>query len=96
MSYVIASGGWAPYTYSISGAPSDIEFDQESALITGTPTQTGSFTLTVTVTDNASVTATESFSMAVSLIADFNDDGVVGVADHLLFVAVFGLSEGDD
>ncbi len=34
--------------------------------------------------------------MTVSLIGDFNGDGVVGVADHLLFLAVFGLSEGDD
>ena len=34
--------------------------------------------------------------MVVSLIADFNGDGMVDVSDHLLFVAVFGLSEGDD
>ncbi len=34
--------------------------------------------------------------MTVRLIADFNDDGVVDTSDHLLFVAVFGLSEGDD
>ena len=34
--------------------------------------------------------------MAVSLIGDFNGDGAVNVSDYLLFVAVFGLSEGDD
>ena len=34
--------------------------------------------------------------MAVSLIADFNDDGVVNISDHLLFLEVFGLTEGDD
>ena len=47
------------------------------------------------VTDHAKKTATESFSMAVSLIGDFNGDGVVNLSDHSLFVAVFGLSEGD-
>ena len=48
------------------------------------------------VTDNARKTATKSFSMAVSLIGDFNGDGVVNLSDHTLFVAAYGLSEGDD
>ena len=95
---VSASGGQTSYTYSLSSNPagSGLSINQSSGQITGTLTQAGSFTLTVTVTDNASATATESFSMSVSLIDDFNDDGVVNVADHLLFVEVFGLSEGDD
>ncbi len=96
---VSASGGQTPYTYSMSSNPatgSGLSINSSSGQITGTPTQRGSFTLTVTVTDNASATTTDSFSMAVSLIGDFNDDGVVDTSDHLLFVAVFGLSEGDD
>ena len=48
------------------------------------------------VTDNVRKTAAESFSMAVSLIGDFNGDGVVNLSDHSLFVAVYGLSKGDD
>ena len=96
---VSASGGQTPYTYSMSSNPatgSGLSINSSSGQITGTPTQRGSFTLTVTVTDNASTTATERFSMAVSLIADFNDDGVVNISDHLLFLEVFGLTEGDD
>ncbi len=96
---VSASGGQTPYAYSMSSNPatgSGLSINSSSGQITGTPTQRGSFTLTVTVTDNASATTTDSFSMAVSLIGDFNDDGVVDTSDHLLFVAVFGLSEGDD
>ncbi len=95
---VSASGGQTPYAYSLSSNPatgSGLSINQSSGQITGTPTQRGSFTLTVTVTDNANTTATESFSMAVSLIGDFNDDGAVDTSDHLLFVAAFGLSEGD-
>ncbi len=96
---VSASGGQTPYTYSLSSNPatgSGLSINSSSGQVTGTPTQRGSFTLTVTVTDNASATATESFSMAVSLIGDFNGDGAVNTSDHLLFVAAFGLSEGDD
>ena len=95
---VSASGGQTPYAYSISSNPatgSGLSIHSSSGRITGTPTKAGSFTLTVTVTDKAKKTATESFSMAVSLIGDFNGDGVVNLSDHSLFVAVFGLSEDD-
>ena len=96
---VSASGGQTPYSYSLSSNPATgagLSINENSGQITGTPTQAGSFTLTVSVTDNASTTATESFSMAVRLIGDFNGDGVVNLSDHLLFLEVFGLSEGDD
>ena len=96
---VSASGGQTPYAYSMSSNPatgSGLSINASNGQITGTPTQRGTFTLTVTVTDNASTTATESFSMAVSLIGDFNGDGAVTIADFLLFVDVFGLTEGDD
>ncbi len=96
---VSASGGQTSYAYSLSSNPatgSGLSINATSGQITGTPTQTGTFSLTVTVTDDHGRTGTGSFSMTVRLIADFNDDGVVNVADHLLFVAVFGLSEGDD
>ena len=96
---VSASGGQTPYTYSLSSNPATgagLTINSSSGQITGTPTQTGTFTLTVTVTDHANKTATESFSMAVSLMGDFNCDGAVNLSDHSLFVAAFGLSEGED
>ena len=96
---VSASGGQTPYQYSLSSTPatgSGLTIDSSSGKITGTPTKAGTFTLAVTVTDKARKTATESFSMAVSLIGDFNGDGVVNLSDHSLFVAAYGLSEGDD
>ena len=96
---VSVSGGQTPYSYSMSSNPATgagLSINQNSGQITGTPTQRGTFTLSVTVTDNASTTANEGFSMAVRLIGDFNDDGIVNSSDYLLFVAVFGLSEGDD
>ncbi len=95
---VLVSGGQTPYAYALSSTPatgSGLTVDSSSGSITGTPTQASTFTLTVTVTDKANKTATESFSMAVSLIGDFNGDGVVNLSDHSLFVAAFGLSEGE-
>ena len=96
---VSVSGGQTPYSYSMSSNPATgagLSINETSGQITGTPTQAGTFTLSVTVTDNASTTATESFSMAVSLIGDFNGDGAVNESDFSLFQAAFGFSEGDD
>ncbi|MDE2724485.1 MAG: putative Ig domain-containing protein [Gemmatimonadota bacterium] len=95
---VSASGGQTPYEYALSSTPATgygLTIGSSSRRITGTPTKAGTFTLTVKVTDKANKTATESFSMAVSLIGDFNGDGVVNLSDHSLFVAAFGLSEGE-
>ena len=96
---VSASGGQTPYAYSLSSNPatgSGLSINSSSGRITGTPTKAGTFTLTMKVTDNANKTASESFSLSVSLIGDFNGDGVVNLSDHSLFVAVYGLSKGDD
>ena len=96
---VSASGGQTPYAYSLSSNPatgSGLTIGSSSGRITGTPTKSGTFTLTVKVTDKAKKTVTDNFSLSVSLIGDFNGDGVVNLSDHSLFVAVFGLSKGDD
>ena len=94
-----ASGGQTPYSYSLSSNPATgagLSINENSGQITGTPTQRGTFTLSVTVTDNASTTANEGFSIAVSLIGDFNGDGAVNESDFALFQAAFGFSQGDD
>ena len=39
---VAVSGGWTPYTYSLSGAPLNVAIS-DSGLITGTPTQSGTY-----------------------------------------------------
>ncbi len=85
--------------YAIESNPAEgfgLTIGSRSGRITGTPTKAGTFTLAVKVTDKAEKTATESFSMAVSLIGDFNGDGVVNLSDYSLFVAAYGFSGGED
>jgi hypothetical protein len=50
---VSASGGTAPYTFSISSGalPTGLLLNSSSGAITGTPTTAGTFTLTITATD---------------------------------------------
>ena len=62
--HLSASGGWEPYTYSISGAPMGISLSDDNR-ITGKPSQDGTFPITVTVTDDHGNTAEHSFNMSV-------------------------------
>ena len=62
--HLSASGGWEPYTYSISGAPSGISLSNDNR-ITGSPSQDGTSTITVTVTDDHGNTEERSFNMSV-------------------------------
>ncbi len=52
-----ALGGTGPYTYSLGGAvPAGLSFNSSTGTLSGTPVQTGSFTLTVTATDSSTGT----------------------------------------
>ena len=62
--HLSASGGWEPYTYSISGAPMGISLSSDNR-ITGSPSQAGTSTITVTVTDARGSTGEHSFRMSV-------------------------------
>ncbi|MEU4766790.1 S8 family serine peptidase [Actinosynnema sp. NPDC023794] len=60
-----ASGGTAPYTFSATGLPAGLSISS-SGLITGTPTATGTSSVTVTATDAASRTGSTTFSWTVT------------------------------
>ncbi|MDQ3286922.1 MAG: putative Ig domain-containing protein [Pseudomonadota bacterium] len=52
-----ASGGVAPYTFTLSGAlPAGLVFDAASSTLSGTPSQSGSFPISVAVTDSSTGT----------------------------------------
>ena len=59
------SGGLAPYTWSISGAPSWLSLSA-SGVLTGKPTTSGIYSFTVKVTDSLGNTATQNLSIKVN------------------------------
>ncbi|MBS1811295.1 MAG: hypothetical protein JST84_24235 [Acidobacteria bacterium] len=60
-----ATGGNAPYTFSVSGAlPMGMSFS--NGALTGTPSVQGSFPLTITATDNYGCTASRNLTLTVN------------------------------
>lgn len=66
---ISASGGLAPYSYSITAGtlPSGLSFSPAGA-ISGTPTAGGTFNLTITATDNSSAPGPFSGNQSYSLV----------------------------
>lgn len=61
---IVAAGGAQPYTFTQSGAlPNGLTFN--NGTISGTPTQSGSYSIQVTVTDQASQTDSKGYSFTV-------------------------------
>jgi hypothetical protein len=60
-----ATGGTPPYTWSASGLPSGLSISS-AGVISGTPTASGSFSVTVQATDSAQATATKAYSVTVA------------------------------
>ncbi|MGE8942719.1 Ig-like domain repeat protein [Leptospira interrogans] len=50
-----ASGGTSPYTFAATGLPSGLTLNLGTGVISGTPTQSGTFTVAVTATDSTPV-----------------------------------------
>ncbi|MEH3114073.1 Ig-like domain-containing protein [Pedobacter terrae] len=60
-----ATGGTGPYTYAATGLPPGLAFNPTTREITGTPTQSGTFTVPVTVTDADGKTVTNNYTIVV-------------------------------
>ena len=63
-----ASGGSSPYTYAVSALPSGLNFNTATRLVNGTPSVTGTFTITYTVTDSsaANLSTEQTFSITIN------------------------------
>jgi hypothetical protein len=90
-----ATGGTAPYTYSLSPIPAGLHFDTTTQLLSGTPTTvTPATSVTYTATDAIGASASSSFTIEVVEDApggeplDVNRDGQITVID-LAIVALF-------
>ena len=95
-----ATGGTAPYTWSISAGslPAGLTQNSATGAITGTPTAAGSFNFTVRVTDSttpAPQMASRSYSgvispSALTITTESVPNGAVGVAYSAAFAAAGG------
>ena len=61
-----ATGGTPPYNFATSAGSLPPGITLKDAVLSGTPTSTGSYTFTIQVTDSTSATATEQFTIAIT------------------------------
>jgi hypothetical protein len=61
-----ATGGTPPYTFATSAGSLPPGITLTGAVLSGAPTQTGSYTFTILVTDSVSATATQQFTIAIT------------------------------
>jgi hypothetical protein len=66
----VASGGTAPYTYTVSAGtiPAGTTLSATTGTVSGTPTTAGAFNYTITVTDSVNATATASTSGTITAV----------------------------
>ncbi len=79
---VRAAGGCGAITYAMSGAPEDVEIDENSGAVTGPAAPAGAYEVTVTATDAAGNTGEGQFTITVECPAI----GVEGLRDTSLTV----------
>jgi glucose/arabinose dehydrogenase/uncharacterized membrane protein len=84
---ISASGGNAPYVYTVSNGslPPGLTLDSATGLISGTPTTSGSFNFTITATDADTCTGIQSYTINITcanitLTPNTLPDGNVGDA----------------
>ncbi len=65
---VAATGGTAPYAWSISGGqlPAGLKLSPSNGAITGTPATAGKFSVIINVKDSKSASASDTFSLSIS------------------------------
>ena len=78
-----AAGGQKPYAWSASGAPGGLSMNASTGVLSGTPADPGTFTVSVTVSDAAGATATKSFDIKIvaaplSITTESLGDGNLG------------------
>ena len=92
-----ATGGTAPYTYTLSPIPDGLAFETTTRELNGTPMTLGTTEVTYTATDATDASASLTFTIEVTagVILDVNGDGKVNVLD-LVQVALFYGKRGDN
>jgi len=92
-----ATGGTAPYNYTLSPIPAGLDFNAATQSLSGTPTTSGTTNATYTATDAIGTSASLNFTIEVieeTILPDdpldVNGDGVVDVADLVIVATAYG------
>ena len=84
-----ATGGTAPYIYSIAGLPLGLSFNAITRTISGSPTESGGHMIVYTVVDNVNDSDTEEFTLTVldpsSNVLRFNPFGPFSTIENVYF-----------
>lgn len=94
---VIVRGGSTPYNFQITSGslPSGVILNTSTGVISGSPSDTGSFAITVQVSDGGSLTDSKAFSLYIEptpfLPGDADHDGIVNISDAVYLISyIFG------
>jgi hypothetical protein len=63
---ISTSGGTTPFIWSQAGLPAGLTMSSTTGAITGTPTESGPFTVAVTLTDASGTAVSKSFGLAIT------------------------------
>jgi large repetitive protein len=63
---IIGTGGVTPFTWSATGLPAGLSINPNTGVISGTPTATGTFSITVTVVDALGGTDSKSYTVTIN------------------------------
>lgn len=63
--FAVTGGGLPPYVIAVTSLPPGLTYAPSSGVVTGTPTQTGSFTIEVDVTDSGNALTTVNYAITV-------------------------------
>lgn len=87
---IAATGGTGPYTFAVTGLPAGVSVNAQTGVISGTPSQAGTFAASVTVTDATTAANGGPFVSAATAMTLVVGTPTVAVAAPILPAATFG------